>query len=214
MRYTQYRGLAQVTNWVKLKFGAMNLKKLATWKWKQKKSSPGRGAEKDFCGKFFFCASVFPISNAKTCLGVIVKAGFFLQAEPCRYKFCRAAFYTDLFSGLIAVGVVALPVPAVGAHLLNAVLGLPAQLALGLAGVTPALGNVAGAARVDNIGNLLAAGLAEGVDDVQHAVAVAGAQIADEQAGLLLQLLDGRHVAAGQIHHVDVVAHAGASGVG
>ena len=33
MRYTQYRGLAQVTNWVKLKFAAMNLKKLATWKW-------------------------------------------------------------------------------------------------------------------------------------------------------------------------------------
>ena len=35
MRYTQYRGLAQVTNWVKLKFAAMNLKKLAKWKWKE-----------------------------------------------------------------------------------------------------------------------------------------------------------------------------------
>ena len=34
MRYTQYRGLAQVTNWVKLKFVAMNLKNLATWKWR------------------------------------------------------------------------------------------------------------------------------------------------------------------------------------
>ena len=33
MRYTQYRGLTQVTNWVKLKFAAMNLKKLATWRW-------------------------------------------------------------------------------------------------------------------------------------------------------------------------------------
>ena len=33
MRYTQYRGLTQVTNWVKLKFAAMNLKKLAVWKW-------------------------------------------------------------------------------------------------------------------------------------------------------------------------------------
>ena len=30
MRYTQYKGLAQVTNWVKLKFAAMKLKKLAT----------------------------------------------------------------------------------------------------------------------------------------------------------------------------------------
>ena len=34
MRYTQYRGLAQVTNWVKLTFAVMNLKKLATWKWR------------------------------------------------------------------------------------------------------------------------------------------------------------------------------------
>lgn len=34
MRYTPYRGLAQVTSWVRLKFAAMNLKKLAKWKWK------------------------------------------------------------------------------------------------------------------------------------------------------------------------------------
>ena len=38
MRYTQYRGLAQVTNWVKLKFAAMNLKKLAKWLWREKLS--------------------------------------------------------------------------------------------------------------------------------------------------------------------------------
>lgn len=35
MRYTHYRGLAQVTKWVKLKFAAMNLKKLAKWKWRK-----------------------------------------------------------------------------------------------------------------------------------------------------------------------------------
>ena len=39
MRYTQYRGLAQVSNWVKLKFAAMNLKKLAKWLWKEKSAS-------------------------------------------------------------------------------------------------------------------------------------------------------------------------------
>ena len=33
MRYTPYRGLAAVTSWVKLKFAAMNLKKLAIHKW-------------------------------------------------------------------------------------------------------------------------------------------------------------------------------------
>ena len=34
MRYTHHRGLAAVTRWVKLKFAAMNLKKLAKWSWK------------------------------------------------------------------------------------------------------------------------------------------------------------------------------------
>lgn len=34
MRYTPYRGLAQVTKWVKLKYTAMNLKKLAMWRWR------------------------------------------------------------------------------------------------------------------------------------------------------------------------------------
>ena len=34
MRYTPYRGLAAVTAWVKLKFAAMNLKKLALYKWR------------------------------------------------------------------------------------------------------------------------------------------------------------------------------------
>ena len=32
MRYTHYRGLIPVSNWVRLKFAAMNLKKLARWK--------------------------------------------------------------------------------------------------------------------------------------------------------------------------------------
>ena len=35
MRYTHHRGLTAVTRWVKLKFAAMNLKKLAVWSWKR-----------------------------------------------------------------------------------------------------------------------------------------------------------------------------------
>ena len=35
MRYTLYRGLTQVTNWVRLKFAAMNLKKFAIHRWKE-----------------------------------------------------------------------------------------------------------------------------------------------------------------------------------
>ena len=34
MRYTHHRGLAAVTRWVRLKFAAMNLKKLANWSWR------------------------------------------------------------------------------------------------------------------------------------------------------------------------------------
>ena len=34
MRYTPYRGLKRVSMWVRLKYAAMNLKKLAMWKWK------------------------------------------------------------------------------------------------------------------------------------------------------------------------------------
>lgn len=33
MRYTHHRGLAAVTRWVRLKYAAMNLKKLASWSW-------------------------------------------------------------------------------------------------------------------------------------------------------------------------------------
>ena len=33
MRYTHHRGLTRVTNWVRLKYAAMNLKKLAEWSW-------------------------------------------------------------------------------------------------------------------------------------------------------------------------------------
>ena len=35
MRYTHHRGLARVSSWVRLKYAAMNLKKLANWSWKQ-----------------------------------------------------------------------------------------------------------------------------------------------------------------------------------
>lgn len=35
MRYTHHRGLARVTCWVRLKFAAMNLKKLAVWSWEK-----------------------------------------------------------------------------------------------------------------------------------------------------------------------------------
>ena len=71
MRYTQYRGLAQVTNWVKLKFAAMNLKKLATWKWKASHPRPDGGEKRRIASpllsvmaifsKIFFCHVKKPV---------------------------------------------------------------------------------------------------------------------------------------------------------
>ncbi|MBO5203921.1 MAG: transposase, partial [Clostridia bacterium] len=53
MRYTPYRGLAQVSNWVRLKFAAMNLKKFAKRKWRDNHPS-------DFFSFLWFFASNTP----------------------------------------------------------------------------------------------------------------------------------------------------------
>ena len=60
MRYTQYRGLAQVTNWVKLKFAAMNLKKLATWKWKASHPRPDGGERRRIASLLLSVMAISP----------------------------------------------------------------------------------------------------------------------------------------------------------
>lgn len=54
MRYTPYRGLKRVSMWVRLKYAAMNLKKLAMWKWKAA------------CRRFFITISV-PVFKKNPC---------------------------------------------------------------------------------------------------------------------------------------------------
>ena len=113
-----------------------------------------------------------------------------------------------------AVGVVALPVPAIAAHVRDVVLGLPAHHALGLGGIAPVGSDVAGAALADHVGQLLATSLGEGGDDLEYRGAGAGAQVKDLDAGLAVHPVKGGNVTRGQIAHVDVVAHAGAVGGG
>ena len=50
------------------------------------------------------------------------------------------------------------------------------------------------------------------MEHVQHGVAVAGAQIADEESALGLKLSQRRHVALGQVHHMNIIPDAGAVG--
>ena len=68
MRYTQYRGLAQVTNWVKLKFAAMNLKKLATWKWKRRNPSPEKKRRAVLSRDCLSTRLFFPFESKKSVL--------------------------------------------------------------------------------------------------------------------------------------------------
>ena len=75
MRYTQYRGLAQVTNWVKLKFAAMNLKKLASWKWKER-----------FLSWFF---QLFPIQCTRNPAVACCAAGFLDRLNRLNMVFRR-----------------------------------------------------------------------------------------------------------------------------
>ena len=63
MRYTHHRGLAAVTRWVRLKFAAMNLKKLANWSWKN--------------SLFLFIGIHFPHFYDKTPVFLKRKQGFF-----------------------------------------------------------------------------------------------------------------------------------------
>jgi hypothetical protein len=110
-------------------------------------------------------------------------------------------------------GTADLPVPGVAAHVLQRAGGLPAEQAGGLVGPGVAGGDVPGAARHDAIRHRAATGGGKGVDHLQHAVALAGAEVDDVEAGLR-QMGQGRPVAAGEVGHVDVVAHAGAVGRG
>ena len=86
------------------------------------------------------------------------------------------------------------------------------QQFLGLGRVGIAGGDIARAAGSNAIGNLNAVGLFESLDHVQHTVAHAGAQIDDLAAVMICQIVHRSHVTLGQIHHMDVIPHAGAVG--
>jgi len=86
MRYTYYRGLAQVSNWVRLKFAAMNLKKLANWK-ARKKRFPDAAAFV-FYSRFL---SLLLILNLTACLSKRAGLAVFRQAEPLGQRVFRGA---------------------------------------------------------------------------------------------------------------------------
>ena len=69
MRYTPYRGLNAVTNWVRLKFAAMNLKKLALWKAKSRKHLPANTIFSCFASQLFKFLLIIK-QNLKPCFNL------------------------------------------------------------------------------------------------------------------------------------------------
>ncbi len=85
----------------------------------------------------------------------------------------------------------------------------PVQLAVGLGSIRPVGREVAIAARREMVVNGFAAGLAESIDYVEHAAADAGAKVVNMHPGFVSQFFHGRDVTIGEVHHMDVIAHAG-----
>ncbi|BAL00729.1 putative transposase for insertion sequence element [Oscillibacter valericigenes Sjm18-20] len=79
MRYTQYRGLAQVANWVKLKFVAMNLKKLAKWKWRASLS--------------LHAFLIFGLKHTKNPVYAAAYTGFFDRLRPWKLSVSKASWF-------------------------------------------------------------------------------------------------------------------------
>ena len=76
--------------------------------------------------------------------------------------------------------------------------------------IGPAFGDVAGTSWFDAIGQGRTGRRLERRDHLQHALALARAQVVDVYATFVGAVLQRFDVPFGEIHHVDVVAHAGA----
>mmetsp|Transcript_6631 Transcript_6631/g.15185 ORF Transcript_6631/g.15185 Transcript_6631/m.15185 type:complete len:337 (+) Transcript_6631:88-1098(+) len=104
-----------------------------------------------------------------------------------------------------------LPLPCALAHVLQRSLDLPTEVHLSLAGVGDDRGEVARPPVADLVSDGLSGGLLEGLHHLKDRVALTGAQIVDNASRVQLQnLLQSANVPIGEVHDVDVVAHAGA----
>ena len=105
-----------------------------------------------------------------------------------------------------------MPVPSVAAHFLESILGFPAELTFRFGGVGVAGGDVAGSSRFDAIGNLDAVDFLKSLYQLKHRVALTCAEVIDGSTAVSLDGFQCGHMAFGEVHHMDEVAHAGAVG--
>jgi hypothetical protein len=119
----------------------------------------------------------------------------------------------ELSRWLLAVSlrVVLRPQPEILTGLLEGTLSLPAELLAGAAWVGGQVQDVAGTARSNLVGLVLADGRGEGLDHLVHGAAATGSQVPCAHARLVgAQVVEGFQVAVGQVQDVDVVTDGGA----
>ncbi len=94
MRYTFYRGLAQVSSWVRLKFAAMNIKKLA--RWKARRPSRSSSPTTSFAYILAYFAARLECNQAgRFSTGYAADqriCGVFLSRGPCTERFRKRSF--------------------------------------------------------------------------------------------------------------------------
>lgn len=107
-----------------------------------------------------------------------------------------------------------LPPPSIPTHVLQTELGAPPQQLCSQRRIGKATGHVAGAPRVDLVGHFDLVDPLKGVDQLQHADALPGAQVDGEALARCCKVVERSQVPLGQVHHVNVVSNPGAVGCG
>src|SRR5690606_36649471 len=87
--------------------------------------------------------------------------------------------------------------------------GAPAEFFGGEGGAGVAAGDIARAAVGEDVGKFVAAGSLEGMQHIQHRVAVAGTRVECLDAQIAVQPFQGLHVPFRPVHDVDVIPHTG-----
>ena len=115
----------------------------------------------------------------------------------------------------VPIWILGLPAPSISRHLVETAACAPPELGFGSAWICPALGNIAGTARDDFVGNRAIAGGFEGGPHFEHAYAPTGTQVVHEQARSATVRSERGQVALSEINDVDIVPDSGsiASGV-
>ena len=86
---------------------------------------------------------------------------------------------------IISVWILCLPVPGIGAHLVDIVLCSPTKLSSSLIALGVAGCDITGTTRLDYIWQLLATCLLECMDDIKNAVALSSTKIVDADTFLI-----------------------------